>query len=159
MARRKETHSSHIKDVTRTMPTKVKGGGYALLLYFTGIGLAGTGVAFALAPRISWQLTKVVRKLAPYGIENGTLVVGGLVIFTLGWVVRAMVRAAESGALQSPDMDAEAKPRHRSTGRRPSGLPEHAIDPDGPGLDAGPGPAAHDRHRRGPARGGERPWQ
>lgn len=107
MARRNQSFSSHEDDLHSAPTGKVKGGGYALLLYLTGIGMAGSGVALALAPRISWQLTKVVRKLQPYGVDNSTLVVGGVVIFALGWVVRATVRAARSATQMQPDTSAD----------------------------------------------------
>jgi len=59
------------------------------LLFFLGFALVAAGVGFATAPLYSWQVMKVAQKAGAYGVENGELVVGGLVLFGLGFVARA----------------------------------------------------------------------
>lgn len=68
-----------------------KGAGF---LFFVGFALVATGVAFALAPQYSWQVTKVARQAAAFGVQNGALVVGGLFFFGLGIVARAAAPVA-----------------------------------------------------------------
>ena len=63
----------------------------SLLLLTTGFFLAVGGLALAAAPQYSWQVVKISRLLAGMGIESGTLLVGGLLLFALGLVLRAVV--------------------------------------------------------------------
>lgn len=67
-----------------------KGAGF---LFFVGFALVATGVAFALAPQYSWQVAKIARQAAAFGVQNGALVVGGLFFFGLGIVARAAAPA------------------------------------------------------------------
>ena len=70
------------------------GGFGSFVLSSTGFLLAAGGLALATAPHFSWQLTKVGRELASMGLESGTFVVGGLLLFGLGLVYRAVHAAA-----------------------------------------------------------------
>jgi hypothetical protein len=61
----------------------------AAFLFLLGFGLVAAGAAFAFAPQYSWQVTKIARLVNGYGLQNGALVVGGLVVFGLALVARA----------------------------------------------------------------------
>ena len=62
-----------------------KGAGFLFLL---GFALLATGVGFAFAPHFSWQVHTFARKVNEFGLQNGALAMGGLVIFALGIVAR-----------------------------------------------------------------------
>lgn len=62
-----------------------KGAGFLFLL---GFALVATGVGFAFAPHFSWQVARVARQASQLGLENGALLVGGLVVLGLGVVAR-----------------------------------------------------------------------
>jgi hypothetical protein len=63
-------------------------------LSFLGLALIGAGAGFAFAPHYSWQVVKIARQAQALGLDNGTLVVGGLVL--LGLAVLAKNLAAAS---------------------------------------------------------------
>jgi len=75
------------------------------VLFFAGSALMAAGAGFAFAPHYSWQVVKIARQAQALGLENGTLFVGGLVLFGLGLVARAAAAAARpqdrSGEMQS----------------------------------------------------------
>ena len=62
-----------------------KGAGF---LFLMGFALLATGVGFAFAPHFSWQVHTFARKVNEFGLQNGALAMGGLVIFALGIVAR-----------------------------------------------------------------------
>jgi len=62
-----------------------KGAGF---LFLAGLALVATGAGFALAPHFSWQVTRIARKASEFGVQNGVLLVGGLVFFGLSIVAR-----------------------------------------------------------------------
>jgi len=85
--------------------SKTSGAG---VLFFAGTALMAAGAGFAFAPHYSWQVVKIARSASALGLENGTLFIGGLVLFGLGLVARAAAAAArphdtssEFSALQS----------------------------------------------------------
>jgi hypothetical protein len=65
---------------------RAKGAGF---LFLVGFALVALGVGFAFAPQYSWQVEKIARQAAAFGVQNGTLVVGGLFFFGLAIVARA----------------------------------------------------------------------
>lgn len=69
-----------------TGPQKGAGAGFLFLL---GFALVATGVGFALAPHYSWQVTKIAHRASELGVQNGVLLVGGLVLFGLSIVARS----------------------------------------------------------------------
>ncbi|MEW6073875.1 MAG: hypothetical protein AB1726_14945 [Planctomycetota bacterium] len=84
------------------------GGGFAsFVLCATGFVLAAGGVALAAAPHFSWQLVRIGRELAALGLDNGVLVVGGLTLFALGLVHRAVMTAASA---PTPHGESESAP-------------------------------------------------
>lgn len=72
--------------------SKTSGAG---VLFFAGTALMAAGAGFAFAPHYSWQVVKIARQASALGLENGTLFVGGLVLFGLGLVTRAVAGAAK----------------------------------------------------------------
>lgn len=81
--------------------SKTSGAG---VLFFAGFALMAAGAAFAFAPHYSWQVVKIAREASALGLENGTLFIGGLVLFGLGLVARAAAAASVSAA---PDHSSE----------------------------------------------------
>ncbi len=79
----------------------------SLLLFTTGFLLAAGGLALAAAPEYSWQVVKIGRLLAGMGIESGTLIVGGFVMFALGFVHRAVVFHGTQPSPEESDEQAE----------------------------------------------------
>jgi hypothetical protein len=77
-----------------------KGAGFLFLL---GFALVAAGAGFALAPHFSWQVELIARKASAFGIQNGALVVGGLVLFGLGIVARVAGSAAPAPASSATD--------------------------------------------------------
>lgn len=57
-------------------------------LFLLGFVLVVGSIGLALAPHYSWQVTKVARVANGMGLQNGALLVGGLVLFGLGIVAR-----------------------------------------------------------------------
>jgi hypothetical protein len=76
---------------THTGSRSTKG---ATLLFLLGLALVGLGAAFAYAPKFSWQLAKIAEQASALGLQNGALVVGGLVVLGLGIVARVASPAA-----------------------------------------------------------------
>lgn len=74
--------------------SRTSGAGFLFLL---GFALVGAGAGFAFAPHFSWQVTKIARQAHELGLDNGTLVVGGLVVLALGVATRALASAAAPG--------------------------------------------------------------
>jgi hypothetical protein len=77
-------------------------------LFLLGFALVAAGVGFAFAPHYSWQVTKIARVAAGFGLQSGALLASGLVLFGLGIVARSASTAhpqadhrAEYEALQS----------------------------------------------------------
>jgi hypothetical protein len=68
----------------------------ATFLFLLGLALVGLGAAFAYAPKFSWQLAKIAQQASALGVQNGALVVGGLVVLGLGVVARVASPAAPS---------------------------------------------------------------
>jgi hypothetical protein len=66
----------------------------ATFLFLLGLALVGLGAAFAYAPKFSWQLAKIAEQASALGLQNGALVVGGLVVLGLGVVARVASPAA-----------------------------------------------------------------
>jgi hypothetical protein len=64
------------------------------MLFFLAFALVAAGVGFAAAPHFSWQVTKVARIAADYGVQSGVLVLGGLGLFGLAIVARAAAAPA-----------------------------------------------------------------
>ena len=65
--------------------SRSSGAGFLFLL---GLALVGVGAGFAFAPHYSWQVVKLARQAHELGLENGTLVVGGLVLLGLAVLAR-----------------------------------------------------------------------
>lgn len=63
-------------------------------LFLLGFALVVGSIGLALAPHYSWQVTKVARLANGMGLQNGALLVGGLVLFGLGIVARVAGAAA-----------------------------------------------------------------
>jgi hypothetical protein len=63
-------------------------------LFLLGFALVAGSIGLALAPHYSWQVTKIARVAAEMGLQNGALLVGGLVLFGLGIVARVAGSAA-----------------------------------------------------------------
>jgi hypothetical protein len=76
------------------------------LVFLLGLVLVGTGVGFATAPQYSWHVMKVAKQAANLGIQNGVLVVGGLVLFGLAIVAR---RIGSSQPVVEPEDSALAE--------------------------------------------------
>lgn len=72
------------------------------ILSLLGLALVGAGAGFAFAPHYSWQVVKIARQAHALGLENGTLVVGGLLMLGLALLAKSL--AAASAA---PDHSAE----------------------------------------------------
>jgi len=77
-------------------------------LFLLGFALVVGSIGLALAPHYSWQVTKVAHLANGMGLQNGALLVGGLVLFGLGIVARVAGSAvpvtdhrAEYEAMQS----------------------------------------------------------
>jgi len=62
-------------------------------LFFLGLVLVGAGAGFAFAPHYSWQVVKIARSAQALGLENGTLVVGGLVLLGMAVLARGLAAA------------------------------------------------------------------
>lgn len=67
-------------------------------LFFLGFCLVAAGVGFAAAPHYSWTVTKIARQAATLGVQNGVLVVGGLILLGLGIVARNRGSSASAEA-------------------------------------------------------------
>lgn len=65
-------------------------------LFLFGLALIALGAGFAFAPHYSWQVTKIARQATALGMQNGALVVGGLVVLGLGLVARLSGGSAPS---------------------------------------------------------------
>lgn len=61
----------------------------ATFLFLLGLLLVGAGAALAYAPKYSWQVAKIAEQASAYGVQNGALVVGGLVVLGLAIVARS----------------------------------------------------------------------
>jgi hypothetical protein len=74
-------------------------------LFLLGFALVGAGAGFAFAPHYSWQVVKIARQAQALGLDNGTLVVGGLVVFGLAVLAKSLGSASaprdHSSELQS----------------------------------------------------------
>jgi hypothetical protein len=57
-------------------------------LFLLGFALVVGSIGLAFAPHYSWQVTKIARLANGMGLQNGALLVGGLVLFGLGIVAR-----------------------------------------------------------------------
>ena len=68
----------------------------ATFLFLLGLALVGAGAAFAYAPKYSWQVAKIAEQASAYGVQNGALVVGGLVVLGLAIVARSAGGSAPS---------------------------------------------------------------
>ena len=88
--------------------TKQRSTGAGLLIAL-GFVLLATGVGFATAPHYSWQVTKVARQAAAYGVQNGVLILGGLVFFGLGLVARASAAPRKSEEPQEHPLEDELR--------------------------------------------------
>jgi len=87
-----------------------KGAGFLFLL---GFGLIALGVGFAFAPQYSWQVTKIAQKASALGLQNGALVVGGLVTFALGIVARVASSGSTSSSIDPrPEIEALQSEMH-----------------------------------------------
>jgi len=71
-------------------------------LLFLGFTLLATGVGFAAAPHYSWQVTKIARQAAEFGVQSGVLMVGGLVLLGLGLVARSVVVPRHEEPVENP---------------------------------------------------------
>ncbi len=67
-----------------------------LFLLALGLGNFGAGAAFAFGPPYSWQLTRISRTVAELGIENGSLLVGGMFFLALAFMFRSQARMQAS---------------------------------------------------------------
>ncbi len=63
-------------------------------LFLLGFALVVGSIGLAFAPHYSWQVTKIARVASEMGLQNGALLVGGLVLFGLGIVARVAGSAA-----------------------------------------------------------------
>lgn len=70
-------------------------------LFFLGFCLIAAGVGFAAAPHYSWTVTKIARQATALGVQNGVLVVGGLILFGLAIVARS--RGGSTTVVSSED--------------------------------------------------------
>jgi len=87
-----EAHSETQQDTFQELEQpRSKGGGGLLFLF--GFGMTAAGVALATAPHFSWKLVQIGRQASALGIDNGALMVGGFVVFMLGFVARTAARA------------------------------------------------------------------
>ena len=108
MSRKKTTAEPEKPKSARSSPRKkarVHGGGYAFLLMLAGLTLLGGGLVLSVPDQFSWQLVKLRRMLAPYGVEGSMLAFTGLAVLATAFTARAAVRASKSvvQALSSRD--------------------------------------------------------
>ena len=82
-----------------------KGGAAGGLLLFLGFVATGAGAAFAASPHFSWQVQKIARQVHAYGVGNDVLIVGGLLLFGLGLVARAVAGNAKLSRAPQPQND------------------------------------------------------
>lgn len=80
-----------------TPPARTKGG-VGTLLSWLGMFSAFVGVVLCAAPKVSWKLGQISEGFKYLGIEGGTLVMGGLVLFALGMLRRAQIADREEEA-------------------------------------------------------------
>lgn len=72
-------------------PAPPRGGTFDTFLFaFTGFAMAGGGIALAAAPHYSWKVMQVAQQLEGMGFHSGVFVVGGLILFAMGLVHRAV---------------------------------------------------------------------
>lgn len=90
------------KDTTHLAPSARAHRTGAGLLSLIGLGLFSAGAAFATAPLYSSRLTQFAEQAAHYGLENGTLLLGGLVFFGLALTARASGRPRKQEAQENP---------------------------------------------------------
>lgn len=74
-------------------------------LFLLGFALVVGSVGLAFAPYYSWQVTKIARFASEMGLQNGALLVGGLVLCGLGIVAR-MAGSAAPVADHRPEYEA-----------------------------------------------------
>lgn len=79
-------------------PPKPPGRSAGFFLFWTGFLVAALGVALPLAHYFSLPDYQVGERLAELNIENGELIIGGLMLLAMGLVVRSAVRAARFGS-------------------------------------------------------------
>lgn len=94
-AENEKAPTAPVKKSARKKP-RVRGGGYAALLLLAGLALVAGGLGLCLADQFSWQLVKVRRMVAPYGLHGMPLALTGVVVLSAALAGRAAVRASKS---------------------------------------------------------------
>jgi len=100
MASQENTASATFEGPFEPTPwkTRVRGGGYATLLFLGGLGLVVGGGGMATADHFSWQLVKIRHMVEPYGVQGASLAMIGIVVIGMSFVARAAVKASASVA-------------------------------------------------------------
>lgn len=84
---------------------RVRGGGWAALLFLTGAVLVTAGVGLATADHFSWQLVKLRGRIEPYGVQGASVALAGVVVLGMSFAARAAVAAAKSVARAAASND------------------------------------------------------
>ena len=85
------------------------GGGESAFFFFFGFLLTAFGTALSFAPEFSWRLTRIGQELASMGVQNGVLVVGGLILFGMGLLARQGGRRGPAVVAQTVKEDTSVK--------------------------------------------------
>lgn len=75
---------------------RVRGGGWAALLFMAGAALVTVGVGLATADHFSWQLVKLRGRIEPYGVQGASVALAGVVVLAMSFAARAAVAASKS---------------------------------------------------------------
>jgi hypothetical protein len=90
MAQRSDSTSQRNQSATHRADAGAQRSAAATLFVVLGLAAVAAGAALCVGPHFSWKLEKITASVQRFGLEGGVIAMGGLVLFALGVVQRAV---------------------------------------------------------------------